>query len=231
MQGEERPDERLAAADHLVGHDAEGVEIRPVVGVRICGCLLGRHVRRGAERHTEGGELAGTGTLLDRLGDAEVGHEGMATGEEDVVGLDVAVDDPLLVGHRERVGHVAQDPHRLRDRELALPRQLGAERLTLDEGHDVEEEVALAPGGQEGDDVRMLEPGGQPDFALEALDADGGGGLRREHLHHHLALDLHFLREEDAAHAAAPELAQDTVAGADRVLHLALEVGQAVHLV
>ena len=76
----------------------------------------------------------------------------------------------------------------------------------------------------------MLETRGQADFALASLDADGGGGLRGEHLDLHLALDLHFFRKEDAAHPAATELAQDAVTGADRVLHLALEISQAVHL-
>ena len=222
--------ERLAAAEHLVGHDAECVDVGPVIGVGVGGRLLGRHVRRRAEGHAHGGQLAGAGALLDRLGHAEVGHQRVAAGEEDVVGLDVAVDDALLVGHGQCVGHVADDAHRLGHGELAHARQLGAERFALDEGHDVEEEVALAAGGQEGDDVRVLQPRRQAHLALEALDADGRGGFRREDLHHHLALDLHLFGEEDAAHPAAAELAQDEVAGADRVLHLALEISQAIHL-
>ncbi len=221
--------EGLAAAEHLVGDDAERIEIGSVVGMRIGGRLLGRHVGGRAERHAHGGQLAGAGALLDGLGDAEVGHQGVAPGKENVVRLDVAVDDALLVRHGQRVGHVADDAHRFRDGEFPLARQLGAERFALDEGHDVEEEVALAPGGQEGDDVRMLQAGGESHLTLEALDAHGGGGLRGEDLHDHLALDLHLFGEEDATHPAPAELAQDPVAGANRVLHLALEISQAVH--
>ena len=135
---------------------------------------------------------------------------------------------PCLCAIGERVGHVAEDAYRLGDRELALARQLGAERLALDVRHDVVEEVPASAGGQEGHHVRVLQPGGHADFPLEPLDVDGRGGFRREHLDHHLALDLHLFGHEDPAHAAAAELAEDAVVRADRVLHLALEVGQAV---
>ena len=41
-------------------------------------------------------------------------------GQENVVGLDVAMDHALLVGVGERVGHFAEDPHDLLHRQLAL---------------------------------------------------------------------------------------------------------------
>ena len=55
------------------------------------------------------------GALFHRLGHAEVGDQRVAAGEEDVVGLDVAVDDALLVRHGQGVGHVADDADRLWD--------------------------------------------------------------------------------------------------------------------
>ena len=43
------------------------------------------------------GELVAPG-LAHRPGDAEVGHQGVAVLEQDVLRLDVAVDDAVLVG-------------------------------------------------------------------------------------------------------------------------------------
>ena len=77
-----------------------------------------------------------------RLGDAEVGDDRVALGEQHVVRLDVAVDDAVPVGVGERVDHLAQDPHGLGDRQLALARELDPERLALDERHDVVEQIA-----------------------------------------------------------------------------------------
>ena len=45
------------AGQQLVAHHAEGVDVHPVVHVRIGGRLLRRHVGRRAQRHARGGEL------------------------------------------------------------------------------------------------------------------------------------------------------------------------------
>ena len=55
---------------------------------------------------------------LARQRDAEVGHHRVAVVQQDVVGLDVAVDDALPVRVVERVGGLTRDPHRLVHREL-----------------------------------------------------------------------------------------------------------------
>ena len=60
------------------------------------------------------------GGLAHRLGDAEIGHQRVPSGEQHVVGLDVAVDHALRVRVGERVGDLGEEPHRLVDRQLAL---------------------------------------------------------------------------------------------------------------
>ena len=71
--------------------------------------------------------------------------------EEDVLGLDVAVNDALAMGVVQRVGHVGGDPHRLVDAELGLAVELVAEGLAVDERHDVEEEaVGASPESNSG---------------------------------------------------------------------------------
>ena len=63
--------------------------------------LLGRHVLGRAHRHARAGQAAlARGLGLGRLGDAEVEHldevgGAVARDQEDVLGLEVAVDDAL----------------------------------------------------------------------------------------------------------------------------------------
>ena len=59
-----------------------------------------------------------TAGLLHGQGDAEVGDQGGAVLEQDVLRLDVAVDDALAVRVVERRGHLAREPERLVHREL-----------------------------------------------------------------------------------------------------------------
>ena len=59
--------------------------------------------------------------------------------------------------------------------------------------------------------MRVLQLGGQLDLAAEPLDVDRGGEIRGQHLHHDLPPKCHLLREIDAAHAAAAQLAEDPV--------------------
>jgi len=70
----------------------------------------------------------------------------------------------------------------------------------------------------------MLEPRGELDLALEALDVDRGAHLGRQELDDDLAPEPDFLGEEDAAHAAAAQLFQDAVLVTDRGLKPLLEL-------
>ena len=52
--------------------------------------------------------------------DAEVGHQGRAVLQQDVLRLDVAVDHALAVGVVERGGDLAREPERLLHRQLPV---------------------------------------------------------------------------------------------------------------
>jgi hypothetical protein len=103
------------------------------------------------------------------LATAEVGHERLAARQEHVVRLDVAVDEPLLVGVRECGGHVAQHANSLAHRQLAAPLQSGPQRVALDERHAVVEQLAGSARSEQGHDVRVTEPRGDADFLPEAI--------------------------------------------------------------
>ena len=98
--------ERRLARDHLVEHDAEGVDVAPAVDRRALG-LLGREV--GGRPH----DRAGLGQVLLGVGgpgDAEVGDLHVAVGvDEHVARLHVAVHDAVAVGEGEGGGHVGGD--------------------------------------------------------------------------------------------------------------------------
>ena len=123
------------------------------------------------------------------------------------------MDHAVAVGVGERVGDVAEDAHRVADRQLALRGEPVAERLALDVGHDVvEEAVGLA---------RVVAAAGCGDAAGPAailisrrkrsVPSDGGE-LRAQHLDGDLAVVLQVLGEVHRGHAALAQLALDAVA-------------------
>ena len=88
--------EGQAARQQLVEHRAHGVHVggRGQLGTQ---GLLGRHVG-GRAQHLAGAGAHGL-DAAHHLGDAEVGHlERVGPAEEEVVGLDVAMEDALVVG-------------------------------------------------------------------------------------------------------------------------------------
>jgi len=81
--------------------------------------------------------------------DAEVHHHRAPVVEQNVLGLDVAVNHAMPMRVVERVSHLACDAHRFVDAKLRLAIQLVANRLALDEGHDVEQEAVSGAGVEE----------------------------------------------------------------------------------
>jgi hypothetical protein len=74
--------------------------------------------------------------------------------------------------------------------------------------------------------VRVLEVGGDPDLAEEALVAEHGGELGMQDLEGDGAVVLQVARQEDGGHAAAAELAVEAVAVGQVGLESGEQVGQ-----
>ena len=172
--------ERRAAGEAAVGDRAERVDVGEV-GDLAAGGLLGGHVLRRADD-----ALAGQGALAaQELGHAEVEDlPGRAGVEEQVVGLEVAVDDAGEAGDLEAAGDLVEQGDDLVGRQPVLGAQPGGEVGAVQALHG---EVGHGGVGArqlvDADDVRRLEARGDGHLAVEALDEGGaGGGARVEQL-------------------------------------------------
>ena len=172
---------------------------------RLAARLLGRHRAIGAEDGVAAGQrLVGGGEEL--LGDPEVGDlRPSARGDQHVLGLEVAVDDPLPVRLVEPAGQVARERQGLRDRQAPAFGQL-AQVGPLDVLHDDVVEVLRGEDVVDLDDRRVVEPRRHPCLAAEALApprADPGVGA--DALHRHPAVEAVVVGEEHLPHAAGAE--------------------------
>ena len=210
-----RRGEGLLAGDHLVQHAAEGVDVAPAVHLTAAG-LLRAHVGGGAEGEAGLGELSHARDL-EGAGHAEVGHPGVSAAQEDVLGLDVAVDHSAPVGAVEGVGDFPGQADGLLQRELPPLLEPVAQRLALDPGHGVPEEPAGIAGVEHRQDVGVVEAGGDPDLAEEPLGAEAGGQLGAHELDGDRALVPEVAGAVDRGHPALAELLLDLVAVTERV--------------
>jgi hypothetical protein len=90
-----------------------------------------------------------------------------------------------------------------------------AQRLAGHVRHHEVRQLVRHPGGEHGDDVRVLERRGEEDLAPEALAVDPRGELRGEHLHDDASAERRVLGDEHARHPPAPELAAEAVGAAE----------------
>ena len=108
----------LAASHHLVEHRAKAEDVGPAVDRAPLG-LLGRHVRRRADRRALVGERdrpRGRRVViwLEQLRDAEVEHFHVAGRRDHDIGrLQIAMDDAGAVSFRQRVGDPRREFQRL----------------------------------------------------------------------------------------------------------------------
>ena len=87
----------------------------------------------------------------------------------------------MLMGVRQRIGHVAHDANRIRHRQLAFTRKSLSQRLAGDVWHDVIKSRAFGAHGagiEQWHDMRMPEARRDADFLKEAFAPDGSRQIR-----------------------------------------------------
>src|SRR2546421_515396 len=167
------------------------------VGYRSAGALA--RARRTAA--SSSGETVPPTTRADGLregaGDPEVRHHGTPLVQQDVLRLDVAMQHSPSVCRRKGARDVARDPHGFVDRQLLLVTQPVAQRLARDVRHDEEHESVALVRVEHGQDVRVVEFGGDFDLEQEPIAPQRGGPLGLQNLDRDFAVVLQVVREED----------------------------------
>ena len=198
---------RQFAGEHLVKHHAQRVNIRAMIHLARRLNLLRRHVLRRAHDTACVGQFGGRAVLLRRLpalADRQVSptiipnnnlrqtkirHLHAATAvQQNILRLDVAVDDALVVRELQRVADLRHDGQRLAGGNAFLRQQL-AER---DAVHKFHEQIVKSAGLAvvvNGDDVGMVQRGQRAGFFLEpAGELRVVGAFRREEFQRHEAV-------------------------------------------
>src|SRR6266480_3116838 len=91
--------------------------------------------------------------------------------EQDIGGLDVAMNNAARVGERERVGDLTQYPERFREGKPSATLEPLTQRLAGDVRHDVVEEIPTRAGREDGQNVRVLQAGGELHLTMKACCA------------------------------------------------------------
>ena len=119
---------------------------------------------------------------LQRVGHSEVGHAGVASGEQDILGFDVAVHNAVLVCAIQGFSDFPGDPNCVLDWQLTFPPQPIPQALAFDVRHGVPQALASFTGVEHGQDVRVVEPGREADFPEEPLWAERSAELGMKRL-------------------------------------------------
>jgi hypothetical protein len=195
---------RQLTTQAAVGDDAERVEIRAAVE-RLPHELLGRRIRGRAHEHASLRDLEGA--FVERARDPEVDQLAVLALEEDVGGLEIAVEHAVRVRVRERA---AQPEDELRDlvrRESAALREHVLQRLALDELHHEVRSASLGDAEvDDGDDPWVAQArqdlGLADEARLEPRRGRPGAACAIDQLYGDRAIQAELPRAPDRAHRA-----------------------------
>jgi hypothetical protein len=140
----------------------------------------------------------------------------MALGQQDIVGLYVAVHYTMAVGVVECISRFPGDGDCACNRQLGLAVYTGAERLAGDVWHGEPELADSLARVQNGEYVRVLQPGRDVDLALEALGAKSVRQIGVEDLEGYGPVVPEVVGKVDHGHSTPAELSLDAIAVGQR---------------
>ena len=200
--------ERRLARQHLVQHTAQ----RPQVGAGIRALavqLLRSHVRGRAERDLRRVRVRARSALA-QLGDAKVQDLDAVRGDEQILGLQVAVHDAQCVGRAETAADLQRVAAGARDVQARLGVQQRAQIRALQQLEHDERRAGLGLlHVQHARHVRAADAKLRPRLAQEPARASRVRGvLRMQELERDLRVEAHVPRRHHEAHTAHTEWAQ-----------------------
>jgi hypothetical protein len=217
--------ERRHRSDHLEDDAAERIDVRPEVDLAAAPALLGRHVKGSSQQAAGPGPACFARLEPEQLRDPEIQNlhpDGVrrlgGRAQEQVVGLEIAVDDPVLVGGGERVGDL---PHDGGDRARVLhqaprPRQVVAHALADQILHHDVGRAGVKAAVEHFDDARVPELRGGPRFVEEARHGLLlGRQLRQQHLDRGAPAHVNVLPQVDVPHSPAADAPNNPVVADD----------------
>src|SRR5687767_8451027 len=200
---------RRLSGEQFVSETSERVDVCAVISRWITGGLLGRHVCRRAEAgactrkcFARSESLCGAHGLRD----SEISYDSSVAGQQNVLRLDVAVNDSVLVRVTEGACYITQNADCFGKRLGTFAFEFRAKRQSLDERHRVIRKPSGIAGRVQRYDVRMLQPRSDFYLARKPLGVHARGELWGENLDDDLASERRIGRQEHARHPAAAEL-------------------------
>ena len=202
---------RRLSCEHLVGDGAERVDVAAPIDHAVTRGLLGAHVLRGAETQARLRDTL-SARSRDREGNAEIGDDRLPVLKKDVLGLEIAMNDAVLVCIVERSGDGDGDAHGVVHRQLTLTIEAMPQALALDEGHDIEEQPVRLATVEQRKQIRVLKIGGHANLGEKTLGAEYRSELGAQHLQCNVPLVTDVACEVHSRHTTATDLAFELVA-------------------
>jgi hypothetical protein len=194
---------------------AQCVDVRARIELTLPERLLRTHVRRCAERHAGFRQSPLSASRGDR--DPKIGHERSSLVQQDVLGLDVAMDDAVPMRVVEGARDFGCDAHGVAYWKPWLSRNSLSQRLAVHERHHVKQRAVGLSRVEERQDVRMLQLRGRADLLEESIGAEQRCQIRMQHVQGDAAIVPDIVREPDRGQASGAELALDDVSVAQRL--------------
>jgi hypothetical protein len=190
---------RELAGQHLVEHDAERVDVGPVSTSRFLH-LLGHVMRRA--HHLLRTETVESAESLPNILARQSPHHATAFVDQNIPRLDVAMDDPFVVGELKGFANLRDNRQSFGGCEPARLFQL-AQVHAIHEFHDEIIELAALTEFINGHNVRVIEPGQRTGLAREPLGESGiAARFGRQNLERDQSVELPLPRLVNHAHAA-----------------------------